>query len=73
MNEQICVSTNIRINKRVNEQMFECLNKQINKCTNVYLLKCLFVHFNKQTFNHSIYRLHQSLFCLLGYLMVRYE
>lgn len=53
--------------------MNKCLNKQINKCTNVYLLKCLFVYFNKQTFNHSIYRLHQSLFCLLGYLMVRYE
>lgn len=72
MNKQICVSTNAQMNiqrdKRAFKRMFECSNKQIHKCLFVCLNKQTF----QQTFNHSICRLPQSLFCLFGYLMVRY-
>lgn len=60
----------------MNNEMNECVFKPLLKYSNEQMHKCLFEHinkhFNEQTFNHSIGRLSQSLFCLSECLMVRY-
>lgn len=55
----MCAQIIIEMFKQTNAQMFVCVFEQTNIST-------------KKTFNHSIGRLSQSLFCLSEYLMVRY-
>lgn len=60
------------MNEYVFKSLLKCSNEQMHKCTNVCSFEYTNKHFNKQTFNHSIGRLSQSLFCLSECLMVRY-